>query len=114
MFLFVVKQGKPTRDELENLGFDIGKKWEKLGRCLGVSDANLEEIDQLHDQLSKKGYQMLKLWSQKNGPEATYQALCDGLLNKLVQRRDLAEQYCYINGNYFPLLHACIHTCMHT
>ena len=113
LFLFVVKQGIPTYDELEKLGLEIGKKWEKLGRRLGVSDANLEEIDELHDQMSEKGYHMFKLWSEKNGSDATYQALCDGLLHELVQRRDLAETFCYDNGNYFPLLHTYIHTCMH-
>ena len=136
LFLFVVKQGKPTYDELEELGLEIGKKWKKLGRRLGVSDANLEEIDELHDQMSEKGYHMFKLWSEKNGSDATYQVLCDGFLNELVQRRDLAEKFCYINGNYFPLLqtyihtytcyihiytymlhthiHTCMHACMHT
>ena len=102
LFLFVVKEGRPTYDELEKLGVDIEENWIKLGRRLFVSDAKLKEIDEHHDQMSEKGYQMLKHWSQKNGSDATYQALCDGLLNGLVQRRDLAEKYCYSNGNYFP------------
>ena len=73
----------------------------KLGRRLGVSDAKLEEIDHCYDQLSEKGYQMLKHWRQVKGSDATYQALCDGLNHKLVQRQDLAEKFCYTNGNYF-------------
>jgi len=44
---------------------------------------------------------MLKHWRQDKGSDATYQALCDGLLNELVQCRILAEKFCYTNGNYF-------------
>ena len=104
MFLFVVKQGIPTSDDLEKLGVYIGKNWKKLGRRLGVSDAILEEIDQHHDEMSEKGYHMLKHWSEKNGSDATYQALCDGLLNELVQRKDLAEKFCCINGKCVIIL----------
>ena len=105
MFLFVVKQGIPAYVELEKLGVDIGRNWKKLGRRLGVSDPELEDIDQHHDEMSEKGYYMLKHWVQENGSDATYQALRNGLLNELVQRKDLAEKFCYINGNYFPRLH---------
>ena len=79
---------------------EIVEKWKKLGRRLDVSDAKLHEIDQAHDQLSEKGYHLLKHWKQEKGPAATYQALCDALKHKLVQRQDLAVQFCYINGNY--------------
>ena len=101
LFLFVVKYGTPTNDELEELGAEIAENWTKLGRRLDVSDAKLQEINQGHYQLSEKGYHMLKHWRQKNSSAATYQALCDGLKHKLVQRQDLAEKFCYINGNYF-------------
>jgi len=43
---------------------------------------------------------MLKHWKQEKGSGATYQALCDALKHRLVQRQDLAEQFCYINGKY--------------
>ena len=87
--------------ELENIGVEIAEKWEKLGRRLGVSDARLAEIYQARDQLSEKGYHMLKHWKQNKGSAATYQALCDALRDGLVQRLDLAEKFCYIKGNYF-------------
>ena len=111
-FFFVVKQGIPTSYELEKLSADIGEDWIKLGRRLGVSNAKLKEIYRCHNHMSEKGYHMLIHWSEKNGSDATYQALCDGLLNDLVQRRDLAEKFCYIIGNYFPQyqLHAYIQT----
>jgi len=103
LFLFVVlvKHGTPTLVELEDLGAQIPNKWKPLGRRLDVCDEKLEEIAQSQEQLSEKGYHMLKHWQQMKGSAATYQALCDGLKHKLVQRQDLAEKFCYINGNYF-------------
>ena len=87
------------------MGAEIAEKWIKLGRRLDVHDAQLQEIDKGHDQLSEKGYHMLKEWRQKKGSAATYQALCEGLEHKFVQRQHLAEKFCYINGNnLFPTI----------
>ena len=98
-FVFTVKQGRPTKDELKDLGEKIAEKWKKLGRRLGIEDSELQLISQSSDQLSKKGYQMLKLWKQKKGSAATYQAVCDALQHRRVNRQDLAEQFCSIEGN---------------
>ena len=103
LFLLIVKPGTPTLDELEELGRKIAENWEKLGRRLGIEDPKLKEILQAHEQLSERGYHMLKHWKQKKGSAATYQALCDALKHNLVQRQDLAEQFCYIHGNYFQV-----------
>lgn len=81
------------------MGRDISNIWVKLGRRLGVDEEDLEEIDKAYPLLSEKGYRTLKHWKQK-GAIATYQALCDALQHKLVQRQDLAEKFCYIEGNY--------------
>ena len=81
------------------MGGDIAKNWIKLGRRLEVSDSSIEEIDKAHDQLSEKGYHMLKHWKQEKGSAATYQALCEALQHTFVQRKDLAEKFCYLNGN---------------
>ena len=43
---------------------------------------------------------MLLRWKQRKGSAATYQALCDALQHELVKRQDLAEKFCYANGNY--------------
>ena len=83
------------------MGLDIAEKWKSLGRRLDVSDAELEGIDQGYNVLREKGYQMLKCWTETKGSTATYQALCAGLIDRLVTRQDLAEKYCYIKGNYF-------------
>ena len=81
------------------MGIKIAKDWIKLGRRLEVSDPDIEEIDQAHDGLSQKGYHMLKHWKQEKSSAATYQALCEALQHTFVQRKDLAEKFCYINGN---------------
>ena len=79
------------------MGEEIAEKWQTLGRRLGIKDSKLEGIDQLHKHLSEKGYQVLKLWKQKEGSAtATYETLCDAL--KSVERKDLAEQFCCMEG----------------
>ncbi|XP_078356427.1 uncharacterized protein LOC144641270 [Oculina patagonica] len=93
-----IKQGTPSNDELEDLGEKIEGKWKKLGRRLLINNPKLQEIHEAHAQLSEKGFQMLLHWKQENGSAATYQALCDALKHKRVQRQDLAELFCYIHG----------------
>ena len=100
LFLFLVKHGSPTDDELEELGNEIAEKWMTLGRRLGVKEPNLQDIEQNHRQLPEKGYYMLMDWKQENGSTATYQILNAALQHKLVQRKDLAEKICHKNGNY--------------
>ena len=98
LFIFVVKRGIPTDEELEKLGRDIADIWLKLGRRL-LSEAKLKEIDKAHALLSEKAYDTLMHWKQNKGAAADYQALCDALQHELVQRQDLVEKYCYIKGN---------------
>ena len=81
------------------MGKEISKDWIRLGRRLEVSDSDIDEIDKAQDQMSEKGYRMLKRWTQAKGSAATYQALCEALQHTFVQRKDLAEKFCYINGN---------------
>ena len=100
LFIFVVKEGKPTDEELEKLGRDIADIWVKLGRRLGVSDPKCREIERAYVLLSEKGYHMLQHWKQIKGDDATYQALCKALQHELVQRQDLVEKFCCVKGNY--------------
>ena len=78
------------------MSIEIAEDWIKLGRRL---DVNFEEIDEAPIRLSEKGYRMLKHWKRAKGSAATYQALCEALKHRLVQRKDLAEKFCFINGN---------------
>ena len=83
------------------MGAEIAEKWISLGRRLNMPDRELQEINKGYDQLSEQGYQMLRRWRLRYGSATTYQALCDGLEHKLVQRWDLAEKFCHVDGNYF-------------
>ena len=91
---FIVKQGTPTEKELQGLGRDIGKEWKILGRCLKVNN-KLEAIDKEYDTLSEKALHMLDSWTQKRGSSATYGVLSRALRDERLERRDLAERYCY-------------------
>ena len=81
------------------MGANIEEDWEKLGRRLGVSESTIKEINNAVKQLSQKGYHMLMKWKQGEGSAATYHALCEALQHPFVLRKDLAEKFCYINGN---------------
>lgn len=93
-----LKEGLPSKDELEEIAHKIGETWIKLGRRLEVEDAILEDIEQRYKGLDERAYHTLKHWKQEKGSKATYQILNDALQHKVVQRKDLAEQYCYNQG----------------
>ena len=99
-FPFLIKRGTPKNEELQKLGKKIGVKWDTLGRRLGVEEPELENIEQRHKDLEKRGYAMLMHWKQKNGSEATYQILIAALQDDRVQCKDLAEEICNNHGNY--------------
>ena len=45
------------------LGRDIGNEWRILGECLEVEEG-LASIDHGYKNLTEKGFQMLKYWTQ--------------------------------------------------
>ena len=100
-FLFSgsVKPGTPDDDELEYLADDVTVHWEQLGRRLKVKQARLDAFKKQYEDFSEKAYIMLSHWKERNGSAATYQVLHDALCDSLVNRRDLAEKYCY-DGRY--------------
>ena len=82
---------------MQKLADDLGGDWEMLGRRLGVKEPILEGfrlITQVYPALSDKANAMLINWRKKEGKSAKYKALYDALCDKLVQRRDLAEEIC--------------------
>ena len=96
LYLFVVKAGMVTDDDLTEVAGHIATGWKRLGRRLRVPESVLKGIDMSYqDQLEKAAYQMLKYWKQRQGVAATYSALHDALQHELVNRRDLAEMFCY-------------------
>ena len=91
----MVKQGTPSDYELECLASELGDVWKKLGRRLKIQDPKLDDLNKLNEDLSEKGYKMLRHWMEVNGSVATYQILGDALQHKLVNQRELAEKFCY-------------------
>ena len=65
-------------DELEVLDRDIGDKWKILGRRLKVPE-ELEIIGAQYENLTEKGFQMLKHWTQKRGSSMTNRVLSGAL-----------------------------------
>ena len=84
-----------TDDDLQTLGKDIGGKWAQLAVQLGIMRFDIDEIDCVFESLSEKGYQILVLWKSNDRVAADYKKLYYALDNDLIQRRDLAEKYCF-------------------
>ena len=80
---------------LEHLTSKLGDAWKKLGRRLKIQEQKLDDLNKLNEILSEKGYKMLIHWKEVDGSAATYEILGHALLHELVNRRDLAEEFCY-------------------
>lgn len=91
----IMKEGPVSDDDLQILGKAIGNKWDRLARRLKIKEDEIEEIDERYRTLSQRGHQMLRLWKTNNGEAADYKTLQDALVHNMVQRRDLAEKYCF-------------------
>ena len=91
----VLKEGIVCDEDLEELSISIGKDWMRLGRRLGVSHPELDEIEERWPYLREKAYRMLRSWKQKNSSNATYRILRQALCHEFVKRRNLAEKICF-------------------
>ena len=80
---------------MEYLASKLGDLWKKVGRRLKILEPRLDDLNKLNEALSEKGYKMLMHWKEVNGSAATYEILAHALLDRLVNRRDLAEEFCY-------------------
>ena len=96
VFLFAgtVKEGSPTKNVLEHLSKKISVDWRTLGRRLSFDEADLQEFDRGHEEISEKAYAMLLRWKQRKGSDATYRVLNNALRQTLVNRTDLAQEFC--------------------
>ena len=88
-----VKEGVPTDEDLERLSVKI-EKWKPLGRRLKLESSELEALHKDNEEWSEKAFAMLMKWKQKKGSDATYRCLYDALCHDLVNRKDLAEEFC--------------------
>ena len=87
-------EDSPTVDVLEHLSKKVSNDWRTLGRRLTFQEAELEEFDNGHQQISEKAYAMLLAWKQKGGSAATYSVLNQALCDTCVNGKDLAEEFC--------------------
>ena len=91
VFMFSVKQGVPSDEELEQLSLQL-ENWEELGRRLKIEEKTLATIDDDYREKRKKIRRMLRHWKERDGSTATYKVLHDALCHQFVNRRDLAER----------------------
>ena len=60
---------------------------------MGITERMLEAVNESNENVFEKGYRMLMTWKQRDGSAATYRILGAALQHKLVNRRDLAENF---------------------
>lgn len=87
-------EGIPTDDVLERLSTKLSIELGTLGRLLQFRESKLQEFDKYHEKISEKAYAMLLYWKQRDGSDATYRVLNEALCDTLVNRRDLAQEFC--------------------
>ena len=87
-------EGSPTEHKLELLSKKVSNDWRTLGRRLTFQEAELQEYDNGHQQISEKAYAMLLDWKKREGSAATYKVLNQALCDTCVNRRDLAQEFC--------------------
>ena len=90
------KAGVPSDNELLSLAAELGSKWKMLSSVLRIPTPSIEAIDEENRRMVEKCYSSLILWKQRNGSQATYEVLEAGLCHATVDRRELAEKYCYV------------------
>ena len=87
-------EDSPTDDVLENLSKKVSNDWRTLGRRLTFHEAELQEFDNSHEEISEKAYAMLLAWKRRGGSDATYSVLNQALCDTRVKRKDLAQEFC--------------------
>ena len=90
LFIFLVNVTVPTQELLSTVAMSVrSSEWKWLGRALGLTEPNLEQIEHKEKDLAEICYQMLLKWQRVNGFRATSQVLKKGLSS--VKRDDLTE-----------------------
>ena len=93
IFVFLVKQGVPSDEDLERLSLQL-EQWKRVGRRLQFEEASLTAFDVEYKESCEKTYKMLLHWKVRDESAATYTVLHYALCHPLVNRTDLAEQIC--------------------
>ena len=74
----------------------VGDSWKKLARELGFNEAEIIGFHKENEKYAKKALSMLQGWKEKTRSEATYSVLYEALVDELVARRDLADEFCTV------------------
>ena len=82
---------------MDCLSTELGTSWKPLAGVLKFHEAAIQNFDLVYKNLREKSYQMLLAWKSRGGLDATYNVLYKALCDKLVERKDLAEKYCFVN-----------------
>ena len=91
----ILKEGILSRDDHAGLSNSISEDWRRLGLLLGIRVEDLDNIDQRRRDYFDKAHEMLRSWKEKNASNATYRFLCQALCHECLNRRDLAERFCF-------------------
>ena len=74
------RETKPVfRSLLRDLAAELGTRWRKLGRTLGLANSVLNYFDMEYLSASDKGNAMLCWWKRLNGDDATMDILEEAL-----------------------------------
>ena len=70
------------------------KEWQPLAQLLWFTEDKIGVFDDDNVKLRDKVYRMLIVWKDREGSRATFRVLHDALCHRLVNRQDLAEEFC--------------------
>ena len=91
----ILKEGILSKDDHMGLSNSISGDWMKLGLLLRINEGDLDSIEKTRRDYFYKAYQMLRLWKENNASDATYSVLYKKLCHECLNRRDLAERFCF-------------------
>ena len=92
------KKGRVVGEELEALSQRLGRSWKNDAQRIPMKEKRKMGFRKEGDRYSEAAYIMLRNWKKRAGSDATYQVLYDFLCHTVVNRRDLAEEFCVTVG----------------
>jgi len=76
-------------------GTSVKESWKLETACASATESSeLESLHKDNEEWSEKAFATLIKWKQNNASKATYRRLYDALCHDLVDRTDLAEDFC--------------------
>lgn len=90
-----IKRGIPETDDLLHISHAMSSSWMELAEVLGFHEAELAQLTLDYPDSFEQCYQMLVRWLHKGGSQANYEVLAEALKHPLVNKQDLALQFCF-------------------